>query len=149
MKRFLSKCTSCAGGIGICICTIFMSLSVIGAAAVGLSKNANSGIGMEDMGNMTTTISPASLTFENIIINFFSGFWGEVILLVSLGLMLTGMWLTGKQKVMPLSIAGVVILYIGMYAYYSITLEVVGIVMLAIAYSSAYSYQVAKMIKLV
>jgi hypothetical protein len=54
-----------------------------------------------------------------------------------------------KEKSMPLSIAGVVILYNGMYAYYSITLEVVGIVMLAIAYSSVYSYKVAKMIKLV
>jgi hypothetical protein len=149
MKRFLSKCASCAGGIGICLCTIFMSLSVIGATAVGLSKNANSGNSMGGMGSMTTTNSAASIVSPNTIVNFFSGFWGEVILLVSFGLMLTGMWFTGKKKVMPLSIAGVVILYISMYVYYSIALEVVGVVMLALAYTSAYSYKVAKMIKLV
>lgn len=149
MKSFLSKCASCTGGIGICLCTIFMSLSVIGVTAVGLSKNANSGNSMGGMGTMTTTNSAASLISTNIIINFFSGFWGELILLVSFGLMLSGMWFTGKKKVMPLSFAGVLILYISMYAYYSIALEVVGVVMLAIAYTSAYSYKVAKMIKLV
>jgi len=126
-----------------------MSLGVIGATAVSLSKNANSGNNMGDMASMSTTNSAASSASHNTIITFFSGFWGEVILLVSFGLMLAGMWFTGKKKVMPLSIAGVVILYISMYAYYSIALEVVGAVMLAIAYTSAYSYKVAKMIKLV
>lgn len=149
MKRFLSKCAFCAGGIGICLCTIFMSLSVIGVTAVGLSKNDNTGNSMGGMGTMTTTNSATSLVSPNTVVNFFAGFWGEVILLVSFGLMLTGMWFTGKKKVIPLSIAGVVILYISMYAYYSIALEVVGVVMLAIAYTSAYSYKVAKMIKLV
>jgi len=149
MKRFVSKCVCCAGGIGIYLCIIFMSLGVIGATAVSLSKNANSGNNMGDMASMSTTNSAASSASHNTIITFFSGFWGEVILLVSFGLMLAGMWFTGKKKVMPLSIAGVVILYISMYAYYSIALEVVGAVMLAIAYTSAYSYKVAKMIKLV
>jgi len=112
MKRFVSKCACCTGGIGICLCTIFMSLSVIGATAVGLSKNANSGNSMGGMGSMTTTNSAASLASPNTVVNFFSGFWGEVILLLSFGLMLTGMWFTRRRKIIPISIAGIVILYV-------------------------------------
>jgi hypothetical protein len=85
---------------------------------------------------------------HNVIVAFFSGFWGEVILLVSFGLMLVGIWFNGKRKVMPLSVAGIVILYVSMYVYYSIGLEVAGTVILAIAYTSAYSYKVAKTVKL-
>jgi len=89
-----------------------MSLSVIGATAVGLSKNANSGNSMGGMGSMTTTNSAASLASPNTVVNFFSGFWGEVILLLSFGLMLTGMWFTRRRKIIPISIAGIVILYV-------------------------------------
>lgn len=153
MKRFVSKCASCAGGIGIFLCTIFMSLSMIGATTVGLSKNVNSGNSMGDMGSMSS-MTPAmssavsSAASHNIVVAFFSSFWGEVILLISFGLMLAGMWFAGKRKIMPLSIAGVVILYISMYAYYSIGLEVAGAVILAFAYTSAYNHQVAKIVKL-
>jgi hypothetical protein len=128
-----------------------MSLSVVGVTAVGLSKNANSGNSMGNMGSMSsiTTINSAGASAsQKIIVSFFSGFWGEVILLVSFGLMLVGMWFTGRRKVMPLSIAGVVILYISMYAYYSIGLEVAGAVILAISYMSAYNRKVASTVKL-
>jgi hypothetical protein len=125
-----------------------MSLSIIGATAVGLSKNVNN----DNMGSMssmtTTTNSGASSASQNIIVTFFSGFWGEVILLVSFGLMLVGMWFTGRRKVIPISIAGVVILYISMYVYYFVTLEIAGAAILAVAYTSAYNYKVAKRVKL-
>jgi hypothetical protein len=132
-----------------------MSLSFIGATAIGLSKNANSGNSIGGMGSMssnsmiTSTNSAISSAFShNIIVTFFPGFWGEVIFLGSFGLMLAGMLLTGRRKVMPLSIAGIVILYVSMYVYYYVSLEIAGAVILAVAYTSAYNYKVAKTVKL-
>ena len=63
-------------------------------------------------------------------------------------LMLAGMWFTGKREIMPISVAGVVILHVSMYTYYSIGLEVAGAVILAIAYTSIYGYKGAKTVKL-
>jgi hypothetical protein len=128
-----------------------MSLSVIGTAVVGSSKNThggnNTGGGMANMGSMTiTTISSSP---ENVILNFFSGFWGEVILLVSFASMLFGIWFTGKRKAIPLAVAGITILYFSMYTYYSIALQIIGAVIVVLAYISAYNYRFAKIVKLV
>jgi len=49
LTSFRSKCASCVGGIGILLCSILMSLSVIGTTAISLSKNANID---NSMGNM-------------------------------------------------------------------------------------------------
>jgi hypothetical protein len=131
-----------------------MSLSLIGLTAVGLSKNANSGNSMGNMGSMSSSMTATSSSATslassyNIIVAFFSGFWGEVILLISFGVILVGMWFTGKRRLTPISVIGIVILYISMYVYYSIGLEVAGAVILVIAYTSAYSFKVARMVKL-
>lgn len=145
MKKLASKCACSTGGIGICFCIIFMTIGISSTAVVGISKNANSMAGMEGnaMSNMTTTS-------QNIFVNFFSGVWGEVILLISFGLMFYGIWSSGgnRKKLLPLSAAGVVILYVSMYAYYSITLEIVGSIVLAFALVSTYSNRIATAIKL-
>lgn len=145
MKDFKSKCACSASGIGICLCTVFMSISMVGAALVVVSKNSND---MQGMASATNSV--ASTTSQNVIVNFFSGFWGEVILLISFGLMFYGMWSSGgnRKKLIPLSAAGAVILYVGMYAYFSLTLVIVGAIVLAVAYASVYSYRIASGVRL-
>ena len=63
--------------------------------------------------------------------------------------MLLGMWFTGKRKIVPIAFLGVLILYVSVYSYYSVTLEVIGAILLSFAYLSIYNYKVAKVVKLV
>jgi len=123
-----------------------MTIGIGGTAVVGISKNTNSMTMMEgnSISDMTTT-QP-----QNVFVNFFSGVWGETILLISFGLMFYGMWSSGsnRKKLLPLSAVGVVILYVSMYAYFSLALEIVGSIVLAIAYASTYSYRIATVVKL-
>jgi len=144
MKKLASKCACSASGIGICLCIVFMTISIAGTTIVGVSKNANSIAGMGSMSDMATTQT------QNVFVNFFSGVWGEVILLISFGLMIYGMWSSGgnRKKLLPLSVAGVIILYVSMYAYFSLALEIIGSIVLAFAYASAYSNKIATAIKL-
>ncbi len=143
MKKLASNCACSASGIGICLCIVFMTISVASTTLVGISKNANSMAGMGSMSDMVTTS-------QNVFVNFFSGVWGEVILLISFGLMFYGMWSSGgnRRKLLPLSVAGVIILYVSMYAYFSLALEIVGSIVLAFAYTSAYSNKIATAVKL-
>ncbi len=143
MKKLASNCACSASGIGICLCIVFMTISVAGTTLVGVSKNANSMTGM-GMSDMATTQS------QNVFVNFFSGTWGEVILLISFGLMFYGMWSSGgnRKKLLPLSAVGVIILYVSMYAYFSLALEIVGSIVLTFAYASAYSNKIATAVKL-
>ena len=121
-----------------------MTIGVAGTTIVGISKDTNSMTGMRGMSDMATTQT------QNIFVNFFSGVWGEVILLISFGLMFYGMCSSGgnRKKLLPLSASGVVILYVSMYAYFSLALEIVGSIVLAFAYASAYSNKIATAIKL-
>jgi hypothetical protein len=86
---------------------------------------------------------------QNPLLAFFSGFWGEVFLLISFALMLFGIWFSGRKTVLPLSLLGVVILYISMYVYYSISLEIFGGILLAAAFTLAYNVRIAKIARLV
>ncbi|MBI3842851.1 MAG: hypothetical protein HY295_06905 [Thaumarchaeota archaeon] len=146
MKKLASKCACSTSGIGICLCIVFMTIGIGGTTLVGISKNANSMTGMasNSMPDMTAR-QP-----QNIFVNFFSGIWGEVILLISFGLMFYGMWSSGgsRKKLLPLSAVGAVILYVSMYAYFSLAMEIVGSIVLAIIYASTYSYRIATAIKL-
>lgn len=160
MKRFKSKCACGIGAVGISLCTIFMSLGIISAAIVGLSASSENlreekdrrvsesmdAMNMMNMESMTITHDP--VLSQSFIVTFFSGFWGEVILLLSFGLMLVGIWFMGNKKIFVISVAGVVVLYISMYVYYSINLEIIGISILAIAYITAFSHKTAKILKL-
>jgi uncharacterized membrane protein len=62
--------------------------------------------------------------------------------------MLAGMVYSGNRKILPLSVVGAIILYVSMYAYFSISLEIIGVIVLAFAFASAYSNRVAKTLKL-
>ncbi len=140
MKNFQSKCACSAAGIGICLCIIFMSIAIGGTAIVGISKGASN---MGEMGNMATATAQ-----QNVIISFFSGFWGEVILLVSYGLMFFGIWSSGNKRVLPVAVVGTAILYVSMYTYFFIPLEITGSVVIAFAFASAFSDGLAKKVRL-
>jgi hypothetical protein len=86
---------------------------------------------MRSMGSMATNAATSSVPDPH---NLLFRFWGELILLISFGLMLAGTWFTGNRKVMPLSIAAMTILYISMYIYFSISLEIMGVSILSLAY---------------
>ncbi|MBI3639286.1 MAG: hypothetical protein HY223_03125 [Thaumarchaeota archaeon] len=145
MRKLASKCACSTSGIGICLCIVFMTIGIGGTAVVGISKNTNSMTIMESNSMSDMTTRP-----QNVFVNFFSGVWGEVILLISFGLMFYGVWSSGgnRKKLLPLSAVGVVILYVSMYAYFSLALEIVGSIVLAIAYASTYSYRFATVVKL-
>ncbi|MCL4518653.1 MAG: hypothetical protein M1587_05575 [Thaumarchaeota archaeon] len=86
-------------------------------------------------------------TFSQLII-FLSGFWGEVILIVSFALMAFGMWYGKKARPMILALIAASLLFIGMYVYFSIGLELAGSVILILAYTSVYNPRFAVLTKL-
>lgn len=147
MRSFKSKCACSAGAIGTCLCIIFMSIGIVGVASVGLSQHSN----MNSMSDMTNKRVPTNgvPSILNIIITFFSGIWGEVILLISFASMNVGIWFSRNRKIVPFSIVANIILYISMYVYYSVTLEILGLLILFFAYFTAFSYKIAKTVKLV
>lgn len=112
----------------------------------GGGRESVNAMDMMNMESMTMKTDPA--LSQNFIVTFFSGFWGEVILLLSFGLMLVGIWFIGNKKVFVISIVDVIVLYISMYVYYSINLEIIGIAILAIAYITAFSPKTAMVLKL-
>lgn len=142
MKNFIGKCACSTAGIGICLCTIFMTIAMTGTALVGFSKSSDS------MASMSSITGDAQ--FMQNILNFFSGIYGEIVLLISFGLMFYGMWSSGgnKRKLISISIAGAVVLYVSMYTYLSLTLEIAGLIILAFAYASALSERFATIVKL-
>lgn len=95
----------------------------VGVATVSLSKNNNMN-SMSDMTSMTTIANGAKPSIQNIIIAFFSGLWGEVILIISFVSMNVGIWFSNNRKIVPFSIVASIILYVSMYLYYSIPLEI-------------------------
>jgi len=121
-----------------------MSLSGIGVAAVGLTQGA----GMAGMGGSTTS-SVAGNGLLAPVIGFFSGTPGEVILIVSFGLMAVGMHLGRKLRPLALALVAAVVLFVGMYSsFVSLTIIALGSVMLLVAYVAAYSHSFSKLMRL-
>lgn len=164
MRSKKSKCACAGAGIGICLCTVFMSISMVGAAVVSVSKNAAKSAAvnmagmngmpssnMASMKNASATISSMQMSSTgNPIIDFFGGFWGEVILLISFGAMITGIWTSGSsKKLIPIAAGGAAILYASMYAYASIPLEILGSIVIGFAYLSSFSERVAQRVGMV
>ena len=137
---------------------------MVGAAVVSVSKNAAHSVsanmtstngmtvanGMAGMKN-TTTAAKTSMQMSptgNPIIDFFGGFWGEIILLISFGAMIVGIWTSGSsKKLVPIAVAGAVILYSSMYIYTSIPLEILGSIVVGFTYLSAFNQRVAQRIR--
>lgn len=139
-----AKCAGCAGAAGIAACTISMILSGAGIVAVGLSTASG---GMQGMGGQTTGVLLGSSPLIQVIA-VLSGICGEVILLGSFALMLFGMWSAKRTKPMILASVGAAILFVSMYGYFLIDLQVVGIAVLALAYATTYSPRAAAMVRM-
>jgi hypothetical protein len=77
-----AKCVNCAGAAGIVSCAVPMLISTIGIAAVGSSQMS----GMSSGGAQApaSATSYAGIAVFSQVIPFLSGFWGDVILAVSL-----------------------------------------------------------------
>ncbi len=135
-----AKCATCAGGVGIAVCAIPMLLAAVGIAAVSASQNS----AMTGMGSLSAMGSP---TLSRIV-EFLSGFWGEVLLVVSYALMLVGMWFGGNRKPMVLAFFGAALLFEGMYGYFSAGVQLVGLVALSLAYAATYSNRIERFLKL-
>lgn len=55
--------------------------------------------------------------------------------------MIAGIWWSShNKKVIIISISASIIIYVSMYVYYSISLEIAGIVIIAFTYISTYSH---------
>lgn len=131
-----AKCASCAGAAGIAACTISMGLAAAGIVAVGFSS-----AGMAGMANQSANFAPNSPIAQ--VVSFLAGFWGEVILLLSFGLMAFGMWSARRIKPMILALIGAPILFVGMYAYFLVELQLAGMAFLTLAYAAAFNRRAA------
>lgn len=140
-----AKCANCAGAVGIASCMIPMFVSAVGIGSV-VSVNGMSGMGAGSSAVSSSTTSPSVLAQ---ISSFFSGPDGEIVLLASFILMGFGMWYGRKLKPMAAGLAAAAIIFVGMFAYYSIVLEVLGSVIMVIAYLSVYSQRFANFVHLV
>lgn len=143
MKNVRTKAICCTGIFGISLCTILMSVSMGGSFAVAFSKDSN--VQMSDSMSLITMHNHKD---SNVILAFFDSPWGDALLVASSGAMLLGIWFSGKSKLIPLAISGIVIMFIGMYSYYSISLQIIGAAIMGFAHLSNYNYRISKLLNI-
>ncbi|MHB8546223.1 MAG: hypothetical protein ACYDAJ_05605 [Nitrosotalea sp.] len=117
-----------------------MSISMGGSFAAAFSKDSNA----QSMDSMNMN----GQKNNNIILAFFSSQWGVALLVVSSASMLLGIWFSGKMKLIPLAVVGIVVMFIGMYWYYSISLQMAGAAIMGFAHLSNYNYRVSKLLRI-
>ena len=81
-------------------------------------------------------------------VRLFSGPFGEVVLLASFMLMVAGMWLGRKVRPLATALIAAVILFVGMYFYFSIDMITAGSMLLVVAYAATYNSRFSKFVKL-
>ncbi|MHB8603473.1 MAG: hypothetical protein ACYC6W_12590 [Nitrosotalea sp.] len=140
MKNPRTKAICCVGVFGISLCTILMSISMGGSFAAAFSKDSN----MQSMDSMNMNDQKNN----NIILAFFNSQWGDALLVASSASMLLGIWFSGKIKLIPLAVSGIAIMFIGMYSYYSISLQIAGAAIMGFAHLSNYNYKVSKLLRI-
>ncbi len=140
MENHRTKAICCVGIFGISLCTILMSISMGGSFAAAFSKDSS----VQSMDSMNMN----GQKNNNIILAFFSSQWGDALLVASSASMLLGIWFSGKMKLIPLAVVGIVIMFIGMYWYYSISLQIVGAAIMGFAHLSNYNYRVSKLLRI-
>ncbi len=140
MNDSRTKAICCAGVFRISLCTILMIISMGGSFAAAFSKDSS----MQSMDSMDTN----SQKNNNVVLAFFSSQWGDALLVASSASMLLGIWFSGKIMLIPLAVAGIAIMFIGMYWYYSISLQITGAAIMGFAHLSNYNYKVSKLLKI-
>jgi len=136
------KAICCAKIFGISMCTILMSISMSGSLAAAFSKDSN--IQIDSMSSMAMSNQKDS----NVVLAFFNSQWGDVLLVASSSSMLLGIWFSRKTKLLPLAIAGIAVMFIGMYSYYSIVLQMIGAAIMGFAHLLNYNYRISKLLKI-
>ncbi|MDC8451567.1 MAG: hypothetical protein LV477_01510 [Candidatus Nitrosotalea sp.] len=116
-----------------------MSISMGGSFAAAFSKDSN----VQSMDSMNMNAQN-----NNIVLAFFNSPWGDALLVASSASMLLGIWFSGKMKLIPLAISGIVLMFIGMYWYYSISLQIAGAAIMGFAHLSNYNYKVSKLLRI-
>ncbi|HEU5220884.1 MAG TPA: hypothetical protein VFU58_02375 [Candidatus Nitrosotalea sp.] len=140
MKTHKTKAVCCVGVFGISLCTILMSISMGGSFAAAFSKD--SGI------QSTNSMNMEGQKNDNIVLAFFSSQWGDALLVASSASMLLGIWFSGKMKLIPLAVLGIVLMFVGMYWYYSISLQITGAAIMGFAHLSNYNYKISKLLRI-
>jgi hypothetical protein len=100
--------------------------------------------GVNSISSMTMTDQKNS----NVVLAFFNSQWGDALLVISSGLMLLGIWFGGKRKLIPLAVTGIVIMFVGMYSYYSIILQAIGATIMGFTHLSNYNIRISKLLKI-
>lgn len=113
-----------------------MIISMGGSFAAAFSRDS-------DIASMTMNIQQ-----DNLILTFFSSMWGDALLVISSALMLLGILFSRKTKLIPLAVSGILIMFSGMYLYYSLGLQIIGASIMGFAHLSNYNYKVSKMLKI-
>jgi len=140
MKNSKSRAICCVGIFGISLCTILMSISMGGSFAAAFSKDSS----VQSMDSMNMNDQKNT----NIVLAFFNSPWGDALLVASSASMLLGIWFSGKMKLIPIAVSGIVIMFIGMYWYYSISLQISGAAIMGFAHLSNHNYRISKLLRI-
>ena len=114
-----------------------------GSFAAAFSKDSS----MQNIDSMSPMIM-SNQKDSNVVLAFFNSQWGDVLLVASSSSMLLGIWFSRKTKLIPIAVAGIAVMFIGMYSYYSIVLQVTGAAIMGFAHLSNYNYRVSKLLKI-
>lgn len=143
MKNHGTKAICCVGIFGVTLCTVLMTISMGGSFAAAFSKDSS----MQGVNSMST-MTMNDQQYSNVILSFFGSQWGDALLVISSASMLLGIWFSGKLKLIPLAVSGIFIMFIGMYWYYSIGLQITGATIMGFAHLSNYNYKVSKFLRI-
>jgi len=136
--RIRCKCACSIGIVGMVLCTVLLGFSMGGIAAATLSTNVDAHY-MQAMDD--------SNSFAEVM-KFFDSEFGMIILFVSFASMIAGMWYKKKIRTIPIAAIGAVFMFAGMYHFYSLWLQIIGIGVMAFTYLPMYSFRASKLLKL-
>ncbi|MFY9300276.1 MAG: hypothetical protein WAO91_03715 [Candidatus Nitrosotenuis sp.] len=108
-----------------------------GLAAATLSNNADDVSVMYD-----------SNSYVADALKFFDVQFGMVIIFVSFASMIAGMWYKKKRRLIPVAAVGAIFMFGGMYNFYSLWLQLVGIAIMAFTYLPMYSFRASRLLKI-
>lgn len=131
------KCACSIGILGMVLCTVLLGFSMGGLAAATLSNN------VDDIGVMYD-----SNNYLMDAMKFFDSSFGMAIIFTSFASMITGMWYKKKRKLMPVAAVGAVFMFSGMYPFYSLWLQIIGIAIMAFTYLPMYSFRASRLLKI-
>jgi hypothetical protein len=138
MRVTKCKCVCSFGIIGMILCTALIGFSTVGMTAVTISN--------ADLNNMNTMYENSN-GFVDKMMKFFDSTTGMAIILVSFASMILGMWYRKKSRLIPVAIIGAVFMFAGMYQAYSLWLQILGTVIMALTYLPMYSFRISKTLR--